>query len=165
MRSDELEEYTLTWIVGQNLFLLTYFGIGFAGMLQLRLYGYPLLSIFYASFLITMLLFILRANLCTHCYYYGKRCNTGWGKLSSLMFKKDSGNFQLGIKLAGATWMIATLTPIFGASLSLILKFSTITLTLLLLFISLTPINFLIHREACGRCKMRFTCPASLKKG
>jgi hypothetical protein len=76
-----LEKYSLSCVVGQNIFLLVYFGIGFIGMLPLRIHGFPILSILYAFFLATMLLFVLRKHLCTHCYYYGKRCNTGWGEL------------------------------------------------------------------------------------
>ncbi|MGC9058390.1 MAG: hypothetical protein ACP5IJ_00990 [Candidatus Nanoarchaeia archaeon] len=30
------------------------------------------------------------------------------------MFNKNSGNYQVGVKLAGITWMLATLIPIIG---------------------------------------------------
>ena len=160
----EFERYPISYIVGQNLFFLVYFGIGCAEMLSLQIHAFPVISILYAFFLVIMLLFVLRKHLCTHCYYYGKRCNTGWGKLSSFMFKKDSGNYQLGIKLAGITWMLATLIPIVGSVLTLVLNYSTFTLSLLVLFVLLTPINFVIHKKACEKCKMRFICPASMAK-
>ena len=159
-----VEKYSLAFVIGQNVFLLVYFGIGFLGMLPIQVHGFPILSVLYVFFLAIMLLLVLRKYLCTHCYYYGKRCNTGWGKLSSFMFKKESGNYQLGVKLAGVTWILATLIPIIGMFFALIVSYSTLRVGLLVLFILLTQINFVIHKKACNRCKMRFICPASMAK-
>jgi len=160
-----LEDYPIGCVIGQNILFLTYFGIGFMGMLPLRIYGFPIISVLYALFLIIMLLLVLRKHLCTHCYYYGKLCSTGWGKLSVLMFGKNSGNYQLGVKLAGVTWILATAIPIVGIILALILEYSPSNLTFLILFILLTPVNFVSHRKACKKCKMRFICPASMARG
>jgi hypothetical protein len=160
-----LEKYPLGWVIGQNIFFLVYFGIGFFGMLPLQIHDFPIVSTLYAFFLAIMLLFVLRKHLCTHCYYYGKRCNTGWGKLSSFLFNKNSGNYQVGVKLAGITWMLATLIPIIGIIGVLILNYSLSNLILLILFILLTPANFIRHKKACEKCKMRFICPASMAKG
>ena len=160
-----LENYPIGWVIGQNIFFLAYFGVGFIRMLPLRIHEFPIISVLYALFLIIMLLFVLRKHLCTHCHYYGKLCSTGWGKLSALMFKKNSGNYQLGIRLAGITWMLATAIPIVGIILTLILNYSFSNLIFLILFILLTPINFVSHKKACEKCKMRFICPASMAKG
>ena len=143
-----VEKYSLAFVIGQNVFFLVYFGIGFLGMLPIRVHGFPILSVFYVFFLAIMLLLVLRKYLCTHCYYYGKRCNTGWGKLSSFMFKKESGNYQLGVKLAGVTWILATLIPIIGMFFALIVSYSTLRVGLLVLFILLTLINLVIHKRA-----------------
>ena len=159
-----LKKYPIGCVIGQNLFFLFYFGIGFIGMFSLRIYEFPIISIAYALFLVVILLFVLRKHLCTNCYYYGKLCSTGWGKLA-LMFRKNSGNYELGVKLAGITWMIATLIPIVGIITVLILSFSTFRLILLVLFLLLTPVNFITHKRACKKCKMRFICPASMAKG
>ena len=158
------EEYPIIPVIAQNLFFLIYFSTGFIMMLPLKILGLPIISLLYAIFLVVMLLFVLRKHLCTNCYYYGKRCSTGWGKLSSLMFKEKSGNYELGIKLAGIIWGLATLIPIIGSIISLILNFTTYRLGLLILFILLTPINFIFHKNSCKRCKMRNICPASMVK-
>ena len=155
------EKYSLGCVIGQSLFYTAYFGIGFLGMLHLQIYGFPVVSLLYVLFLATVLLLVLREYLCTHCYYYGKWCSTGWcstgwGKLSALMFRKDSGNYQLGIKLACITWMLATIIPIAGIIGTLVLSYSFSTLVLLILFILLTPVNFISHKKACEWCKMRF---------
>ena len=160
-----LGNYPIGCVIGQNIFFLAYFGIGFIGMLPLRIHGFPIISVLYALFLIIMLLFVLRKHLCTHCYYYGKLCSTGWGKLSALMFKKNSGNYQLGVKLAGITWILATAIPIVGIILALVLDYSPSNLIFLILFILLAPVNFINHKKACKKCKMRFICPASMAKG
>ncbi len=158
------DHYPLWWVIGQNFFLLIYFGIGFAGMYPLKIYNIPWLSILYALFLIVMLLFVLRKHLCTHCYYYGKFCNVGWGKLAALMFEENSGNYQLGVKLAGITWATATVVPILGMIWSYLVTRSTTIIILLVIFILLTPISFLTHKKSCERCKMRERCPASMYK-
>lgn len=155
-------EYSVAEIVAQNLFFLAYFGIGFMGMLSLRLFGIPLISIIYAIFLVIMLLFVLRKHLCTNCYYYGKKCSTGWGKISSLIFKEKSGNYELGIKLAGITWGFATIVPIVTMSVSLILNFAAYTLILMIVFILLSPVNFFLHKNACRRCKMKNICSMAM---
>ena len=170
MREEKLckegfEDYPIGCVIGQNILFLAYFGIGFIGMLPLRIFGFPIISVLYTLFLIIMLLFVLRKHLCTHCYYYGKLCSTGWGKLSALMFGKNSGNYRLGVKLAGVTWILVTAIPIVGIILALILEYSPSNLTFLILFILLTLVNFVSHRKACEKCKMRFICPASMAKG
>ncbi len=163
--AEGFETYPLPWVIGQNLFFLIYFGIGFAGMIPLRIRGIPAVSLLYAIFLLVMLVFVLRKHLCTNCYYYGKMCSTGWGKLSALLFDKNSGNYTLGLKLATITWGLATLLPILGISAALLINFSVTNLILLFLFLILTPLNFLIHRQSCRKCKMRLICPGSLAKG
>jgi len=159
-----LEDYPIGCVIGQNILFLAYFGIGFMGMLPLRIHGFPIISVLYALFLIIMLLLVLRKHLCAHCYYYGKLCSTGWGKLSVLMFGENSGNYQLGVKLAGVTWILVTAIPIVGIILALVLEYSPSNLTFLILFILLTPVNFVSHRKACEKCKMRFICPASMAR-
>jgi uncharacterized Tic20 family protein len=80
------------------------------------------------------------------------------------MFKKESGNYQLGIKLANITWALVTLIPIIGMFFVMIVSYSTLRVGLFVLFILLTLINLVIHKRACNRCKMRFICPASMAK-
>ncbi|MDD4127109.1 MAG: hypothetical protein PHV39_05415, partial [Methanomicrobium sp.] len=49
----------------------------------------PLLAVFYIGFIAILLLRLLGRH-CTDCYYYGKRCAFGKGKLSALLFKKGN---------------------------------------------------------------------------
>ncbi len=132
-------------------------------MLPLQIFKFPVVSTLYSLFLVIMLVFVLRKHLCTNCYYYGRRCSTGWGKVA-LLFNKNSGSYRLGIRLAGMTWGLATLIPIIGSAVSLFIAYSTAGIALLVLFVLLSPLNLLIHKRACERCKMRLICPASMAR-
>jgi len=162
--SKGVEKYPISRVVLQNLFFVVWFGTGFVGMLPLQISGFPIVSVLYALFLGITLLFVVRKHLCTHCYYYGRMCSTGWGCLSAAMFKKNSGSYQLGVTLAGITWMFATVTPIGGTILALVIDYSIFNLLFLIVFILLTPVNIISHRNDCRKCKMRFVCPASMAK-
>jgi uncharacterized protein YacL len=161
----ELEKYPLLGAIGQNLFFVIYFVIAFIGMSFLQIANVPIVSIIFIIFISIMLIFFLRKHLCTHCFYYGKICATGWGKLAASLFKKNSGNYELGRKLASITWMLAMFFPLIGMIIALVLNWFSLTITLLLVaFIILSGINFFIHKKSCEKCKMRFVCPGSLVK-
>lgn len=160
-----IEKYSLARVIWQNLFFLIYFTIAFIGMSFLQINNIPIASIIYVAFIGIMLIFVLRKHLCTHCFYYGKICNTGWGKLAACLFKKNSGNYKLGGKLASVTWMLAMFLPIIGMVAALILNWFSVTIALLLVvFIILSVVNFSIHKKSCEECKMRFICPGSIAK-
>jgi membrane protein YdbS with pleckstrin-like domain len=163
-----LEKYSLLSVIGQNLFLVVYFGIAFVGMYPLQIKSFPIVSIIFIIFIIfisVMLIFVLRKHLCTNCFYYGKICGTGWGKLAACLFRKNSGNYELGGKLASITWILAMFFPLIGMIFALIFNWFSITIALLLMiFIILSGMNFFIHKKTCERCKMRFICPGSVAR-
>ena len=160
-----IEKYPLASAIGQNLFFVIYFAIAFIGMSSLQINNIPIVSIIYIVFIGMMLIFVLRKHLCTHCFYYGKVCGTGWGKLAACLFKRNSGNYELGGKLAGITWMLAMFLPLIGMIIALKLNWFSITITLLLvIFIILNGVNFFVHKKSCEKCKMRFICPGSTAK-
>ena len=160
-----IEKYPLASAIGQNLFFVIYFAVAFVGMSFIQISNIPIVSIIYILFIGIMLIFVLRKHLCTHCFYYGKVCATGWGKLAACLFKKNSGNYELGGKLAGVTWMLAMFLPLIGMVIALILNWFSVTITLLLtVFIILSVVNFFVHKESCVKCKMRFICPGSMAK-
>ncbi|NCN68609.1 MAG: hypothetical protein GW779_04045 [Candidatus Altiarchaeum hamiconexum] len=160
-----LEKYSLLGAVGQNLFFVIYFAIAFIGMYPLQIADVPIVSIIFITFITVMLIFVLRKHICTHCFYYGKICGTGWGKLAACLFKKNSGNYEFGGKLAGMSWMLAMFFPLIGMIIVLTLNWFSITFSLLLvIFIILSGVNFFIHKKSCEKCKMRFICPGSVAK-
>ncbi len=156
------ESFPKSYVIAQNIFFILHFTIGCIGMLPLKIKGFPIVSVVYILFLAIMLILVLRKHLCTHCYYYAKRCSTGWGRLSALLFSRNSGNYRLGITLATLTWGIATLLPIFGILTGLFVNYSFLNLILFIVFVIFSSASFLIHRKACENCKMRLICPLSM---
>jgi len=158
-----IEEAKKSYAIFENVLLLLLIVLGFLGMYPLGFGNIPLVSILYALFVVIMLGFVLRKHLCTHCYYYDKWCHCGWGKLSSAMFKKDSGNQELGGKLAGLTWGILMGLPIIGMIAVIVMGKTSLTEEMIFLipFIVLVVVNGILHIKDCKECKMRFICPVS----
>lgn len=156
---EHYEKYPIWWILGHNIVFILYFALGPILLSPVRISGFPFLSVIYALFLITMLVFVLRKHLCTNCYYYGKWCSTGWGKLAALFFKKGSGNYNLGVKLAGFTWEIGVGLPLIFPFLIIVWKRGFRWFPLWILFTFLTVIVMFWHKKSCNRCKMSDTVP------
>jgi len=161
-----LENYPKAAVILANVLLLLWFGFAAYGMSALRLVGLPVVSIVYLLFAFVMLGLILRKRLCTHCYYYDKLCGTGWGKLSSCLFREKSGNYELGIKLAGLTWGLLTIVPIIAIPVTMFLRREFLISGGISLagFLAIMAANQLWRKRECTRCKMRYICKASAAK-
>ncbi len=158
-----IEQYSKKHITAENLLLIIQFILGFVGMSMFKFKFIPYISILYALFIFIMLGFVLRKHLCTHCFYYGKSCHCGWGKLSALIYRKDSGNISIASKLIGLTWGIVMVLPILIMIFAIIIgkvSFGSISIVLFL-YILLVIINGITHVQDCRNCKMRFICPGS----
>ena len=161
-----LEEASKSYVILENILIIATIIVGFLGMYPLGFAGIPIVSILYALFLFIMLGFTLRKHLCSACYYYGKYCHCGWGKLAASVCKKDSGNYALGGKLALLTWGILMGLPIIGMILVMILGQASLAEEMIYFipFIILVIINGIMHKKDCTECKMRFVCPGSAAK-
>lgn len=103
---------------------------------------------------------------CVDCYYYGKTCAFGKGRISSLLFKK--GNSRQFCKKQ-MTWrdilpdFMVSLIPIIAGIILLIKSFNPALLILIIILPILTFIGnaFIRSRLACKYCKQRqIGCPA-----
>ena len=161
-----LENYPKITIIFTNILLLFWFGLAAYGMSALKLAGLPIISIFYLLFAVIMLGFVLRKHLCTHCYYYNKLCSTGWGKLSSWLFKEKSGNYELGMKLAGLTWGLLMIIPLITIPITMFLhrEFLVSGGICLAGFLAIMIVNQFGRKKGCARCKMRYICKVSSAK-
>ena len=161
-----IEEAKKSYAIFENIMFLLLIILGFLGMYPIKVIGIPFVSILYLLFVVIMLIFILRKHLCTYCYYYDKWCHCGWGKLSSLLFKKDSGNQKLGGILAGLTWGILMGLPIIVMITIIIIDKTSLINKLIFLipFVILVLINAVLHIKDCKKCKMRFICSGSAAK-
>jgi hypothetical protein len=115
---------------------------------------------------ILILEFRLIGGHCRDCYYYGKTCAFGKGKISSIFFKK--GNIKNFCKMK-ITWkdlipdFLVSLIPIVIGIIILIKDFSWFILSLIIILVILTSIGngFVRGNLACKYCKQRkIGCPA-----
>jgi len=121
--------------------------------------------------LILYLLFILFLEIrllksCANCYYYGKCCASGRGKISSLFFKKgDNKKFAK----RQITWkdmipdFLVSMIPFVAGIVLLIIRFNWMLLIAVILLFFLTFMgNAFIHGSLiCKYCKQReIGCPA-----
>jgi hypothetical protein len=155
------ENYPFWMVFFANFVLIAIYLIGAFIMYQIGLICLILYLIF-----IGILEFRLIFGHCTDCYYYGKTCAFGKGKISSIFFKK--GNVKKFCKKQ-MTWkdiipdFIVSLMPAIIGIILLIKNFNWILLSLMLILFILTFAgNGIIRTQlACKYCKQReMGCPA-----
>lgn len=141
---------TLT-ISGIGAFLLWQFGI-------IWVIGYVLF--------VLILEFRIISSHCVDCYYYGKTCAFGKGRISALFFKKGSPERFTALSL---TWkdivpdFLVFIVPVLAGALLLIQGFSWTVLLLVavLLLIGFAGNAYVRSQLACRYCKQReIGCPA-----
>lgn len=124
-----------------------------------------LVSILYLSYCLWMEVRVLRAS-CVNCYYYGKLCAFGRGRLCSLLFKR--GDPQRFVERK-ASWtdvlpdFLVAIIPILGGIILLIRDFSWPLLATLVILVLLYFGGSAVIRGsfACKYCKQReIGCPA-----
>ncbi len=108
---------------------------------------------------------VLRKS-CRNCYYYGKTCGLGKGRLCALLFARGDPQRFVDRKV---TWtdmvpdLLVVLLPLAGGIVSLILRFSWLYLLLLLALLVLSFLgNGLIRGSlVCKHCaQAQLGCPA-----
>lgn len=155
------EKYPVGTVFLSNLVSIFIYGIGFSIIFRL---GF----VFSLIYLIYIIIFEIRLikNHCTDCYYWGKTCGFGKGKLSSWFFKKGD-NSKFCIKTM--TWkdiipdMLITLIPLLTGIVLLIIKFNLILLSALILLLLLTTFGngYIRGKLTCKYCKQKdLGCPA-----
>jgi len=165
-----LEEYPKSGIIFGNFIMLLWIVLGTIACYFFQ----PLIAMIYFVFAVVMIFIVLRKLVCTNCYYYGKWCSLGWGKLSALFFKKGSiekFSTGIGIKLAPLTYGLLTLIPVVLIIISIIREFtmiqefniSKIAVMILLLLISFYS-GAISRKKSCENCKMRLICPGCAAK-
>jgi hypothetical protein len=151
------------WMVFVSNFLsLLIYGIGVYILLQFGIIWVTAYLIF-----ILILEFRLISRHCTDCYYYGKTCAFGKGRLSSLFFKKGSPERFSAMMI---TWkdivpdFLLFIIPVLAGILLLIQGFAV---TILILVIALLLLGFMGNalvrgQLACKYCRQReIGCPAT----
>ena len=152
------EEYPKPGIFLGNLVMIFWIALGMIGCWFL----YPLAVWIYFAFAVIMIGFVLRKLLCTNCYYYGKWCCLGWGKLAALFFEEgniENFNQSVGQKLAPATYGLLSLIPLILIAVSLFQEFTIFKIAVLILLLSISFYSGTVSRKkTCAVCKMRLVC-------
>ncbi len=158
------ESFPMAWVLGENLIYLTIWSL--AGYLLWpiwTLFGFPVLTILWILIVVVVQVLLKKHN-CSGCYYYDKLCHLGWGKISSAMFKKNSGDPETGKKLS--IFYILSPPLIFLSSLIYAVIKNPINSYWLgfAAFIILNIVSFPLRKKGCSLCTMREVCPGSAAK-
>ena len=159
-----LDEYPISTVIIENLFIFLWIAAG----TFLCWVFVPVIGWIYLGFGLMMVLFVMRILVCKNCYYHGKRCHTGWGKLSAIYCEQGELNhFCCGIggAIVPLFYGSMALLPLILAVLSMVKAFSLITMftTMVFIFIVVTG-SFTFRKKACVVCKMRIMCPGYAEK-
>ncbi|OFX89946.1 MAG: hypothetical protein A2W99_08715 [Bacteroidetes bacterium GWF2_33_16] len=153
--SEKYDNYPFWIVLLSNLHSLLMYGLGFLVMLKLGLIP----AIGYIVFVLILEIRIIK-NHCVDCYYWGKICGFGKGKISALFFRKgDISKFCLH----EMTWknmipdMLVSVTPIIAGVILLCIDFDIKYLIFIILIIALTTFGngFIRGKLTCKFCKQR----------
>jgi len=156
------EDYPYWIIIISNLLQLAIYTIGIIIIEPLGI----IWILIYLAYIVFLEIRLLRKS-CINCYYYGKRCAFGKGKLCSLFFKK--GDIEKFAATENITWkdllpdMLVAIIPLIIGIVRLIMDFNWLLLLLvIILFLLVSKGNELVRGSlACKYCKQRETgCPA-----
>jgi hypothetical protein len=159
-----LEEYPLGQAIFANIVMILWTVLGAVACW----FFYPLLGLIYLVLALVMVYVVLRKLVCPNCYYHGKCCHIGWGKLSSFLFKKGnienfSTNFSL--KIAPLSYWLLTLIPLILIVISVFQEFLVSKVVILVILLAILFYSGTISRKkACVPCKMRLICPGAAVK-
>ena len=153
--------YPLWIVAASNTLSLSIYILGFHILSRLELY----LAFAYLAYILFLEIRIIKMH-CVNCFYWGKICAFGKGRLSSWLFKQGESSKFCAKKM---TWkdmipdMLVLLIPAVTGIVILILKFNIwILLSLILIILLSTSGNgFVRGNLACKNCKQaELGCPA-----
>ncbi len=121
--------------------------------------------ILYLIFIVILEVRLIKGH-CTDCYYYGKTCAFGKGRISSLFFKKGDVNkfckMHMTWKDIVPDFLVSIIPTIAGIAL-LVIHFNWVILVFVIILFLLTSTgNGIVRGQlACKHCKQReIGCPA-----
>jgi hypothetical protein len=159
-----LEEYPKAAIILNNLVVILWIVLGAAACW----FFHPFAGWLFLVLAITMVYGVLRKLVCTDCYYYGRWCSMGWGKLCALLFRQgDIERFGTGrgTRISSLIYGILAAIPPVLVVISMLRGFSVPKLViLLLLLLTLAYMGVISRRKSCEKCRVRFICPGSAAK-
>lgn len=151
------ENYPKHIIIIRWIILLSAFALGIYVLHEIH----EILAIIYILYSVIALTLILPLSRCVSCFYYGKFCNTGWGKIAAYLFRKgdeskyvDHYNYTIFLHLL---WLV----PLLAASLQLVRERDVFVAVILVAYLFILFVEKIILKKiCCKRCHLREFCPA-----
>jgi hypothetical protein len=159
-----LDEYPVAQAIFANIVMIIWIALGAVACW----FFYPLIGLIYLVFALVMIYIVLRKLVCPNCFYHGKCCHMGWGKLSTLLSKE--GNIEdfsnsIGLKVAPLSYGLLTLIPLIFIVISIFQEFLVSKLVVLVLLLAISFYSGTAGRKkACVVCKMKLICPGAAVK-
>lgn len=159
-----LDKYPKSSAIIGNIVMLLWFALGTIACW----YFYPMVAWAYLAFAVIMVYIVLRKLLCINCFYYGKLCGIGWGKLAAALFKQgkiEDFNKGAGQKLPPLTYGVLMIVPLILIIYSIIQVFTYYKIIVLALLLLVAIYSAGIRRKpTCSKCKMKLVCPGCAAK-
>ena len=159
MHEPGLEQYPKSSAVIANLVMAALIALGTIACWFFS----PVAAWIYLAIGVLMVWVVMRRLVCVNCYYYGKWCVTGWGKLAALFFKKgdiDKFSTSIGVKIAPIVYGLISAIPIILLIVAMVSQFSVPRIVVLVLLVGISAYSAVINRKkTCAKCKMRLICP------
>jgi hypothetical protein len=161
METSSFENFPWWMVLVCNAVGLAIYAIGFCLMTRLGI----LWGVVYAAYCVWVEWRILSRS-CRYCFYFGKRCGFGKGRVCSWFFRKGSEQTLCTKRI---TWLdvvpdfMVTLVPLGVGITMLIRDFSLLALFLIIVLVFLGSVGTaLVRRQlACKYCRQReLGCPA-----
>lgn len=158
------DRYPISTVIFENILIVTWFVTGHLLLKPFSEQG----SWLYLGFGFIMAYIVMRIIICKHCYYYGKRCHTGWGKISALLTSKGETK-RFGCGAAGKSipmfYALMTIIPLIFGIIKLVKSFDFSVLIVFGIFLTSVILSSVpVRKSACKKCKMKEICPGSLSK-
>ena len=160
---EECHENYPTWIpITSNLMSISIYLIG-----AFIIAGFGILwALLYIGYCVFVELMVLKRS-CVQCYYYGKICAFGKGRLCSILFKQGDPKKFAEKEIKWYSLLpdfMVTIIPIVVGIIFLVLFFNWIVLILIIVQFLLGTVGTAIVRGslACNHCKQgELGCPAA----
>ena len=161
MKEENYENYPMWIVILSNLVKVLGYAIGAIILAEFGIW----VAVAYLIFCL-LLMIILMKNGCNYCYYYGKWCGDGMGKIAPLFSKKRyDRDFS---KMDFSNWdvflvFLPTILPVIGAIVLLLINFSWVMIIILVLCLIIGLGSIIVMHGAliCKHCKQgRIGCPA-----
>jgi hypothetical protein len=121
----------------------------------------PAWGIIYVLYALYALTLILPLSRCVNCFYYGRVCNTGWGKVAAYLHRKgDESKYTEHYGYAISLHLL-WIVPLLASLFKLLTEKNLFFLIFFLVYIVILWLEKVgLKKLACRRCHQRDFCPA-----